>query len=349
MDSDYKASVLYFNIARQYAITRRINAQALNRILPDQAILEGDNHKVPLPQILDFWRQAADLCADPAFGLHAGKHCHLSDYAIFSHLLMTCPNLIEALQLVTEHLHIMNEGLENNLTTGSGLSCYSLECLYKHPASIHHIEHHFASIIQLGRQIVQQNDQGKIRCHRVEFSHSPTAPMREYEEIFQCEVLFEGSGNQLILPRELLLTPTHSPNKGLYSHLLKLVNSISLAGSHQKKFTEKVYAALNAKGKWHSWPTLNEVANTIGVSPSSLKRKLKQEQSSYQAICDKLRYRQAKHILTVLGRTVSETAHQLGFSSPASFSRSFKRWSGQSPIDYLSGIKPATSDRQPCD
>ncbi len=347
MDSDYKASVLYINIARQYALSRRINERALKRVLPSPKSVEGGSHKIPLPQVLGAWQGAADLCADPAFGLHAGGHCHLSDYAIFSHLLLTCPSLNEALQLVTKYLHVMNEALTNRFTAEGRLSNYALACQSSHPASFHLVEHHFASIIQLGRQIVLQRDREEIRGHRVEFSHSPAAPIREYEEIFQCEVKFECPENRLSLLTELLQFPTHSPNRGLHSHLLKLVNSISHTGAYQKRFTDKVYAALNAKGLWNSWPTLNEVANTIGVSPSSLKRKLKQEQNSYKAICDKLRYRKAKHILTVLGRTVSETAHQLGFSSPASFSRTFKRWSGRSPIDYLSGMKPVASDQEP--
>jgi AraC-like DNA-binding protein len=44
-----------------------------------------------------------------------------------------------------------------------------------------------------------------------------------------------------------------------------------------------------------------------------------------------LRHKMALHYLSSKKSSVSQTAHLVGFSDPASFSRAFKRWTGSSP------------------
>ena len=45
------------------------------------------------------------------------------------------------------------------------------------------------------------------------------------------------------------------------------------------------------------------------------------------------RLNHALHLLTNMGKTVSEAAFESGFESPAHFSRSFRQRSGASPVD----------------
>lgn len=60
-------------------------------------------------------------------------------------------------------------------------------------------------------------------------------------------------------------------------------------------------------------------------------RRLKAENVSFDALYDDLRHRMAIHYLQSQKVSVNETAYLVGFSDPSSFSRAFKRWTGEAP------------------
>jgi len=352
MAGGYRASILYVKIVKQYAEANGINASEIESALRQGAFLNASsqknayehlvndeihgNKKFPLVDILDFWERIATSCSDVAFGLNVGKECHVTTYGIFAHVLMNCPNLYDALELVSRYGFMLNEALGSTFTSFNGEVTYKLDCLIDHPAAYHYVEFHFASILKLGSEIAARKERDNIHMSRVEFCHSAKAPMHVYERIFKSEVLFEQSSNRLVMPHKMLMIPTHSPNRGLYNHLLCQVDSIVRAETNHDCYTRKIFEFLASKDEWLTWPSLDESACAIGVSASTLKRKLKLEESTYQAVCDQVRYKWAKRLLASEQQSVTEIAYSLGFSSTAAFSRAFKRWSGKPPSEYVS-------------
>ena len=78
---------------------------------------------------------------------------------------------------------------------------------------------------------------------------------------------------------------------------------------------------------------LDRLASELGMSRATLQRRLKSEDTSFEAILDGLRQRLARRYLRKDNYSVKKTAYLLGFSDPAAFSRAFKRWTGQSPSE----------------
>ncbi len=343
MQCDYQASVLYINIAREFALESALpnKSSVLVKLSEDNAYSKAasEYQKISLSEITAYWNKAARLSNDPAFGFHAGQSCHLAEYGLFSHVLMNCPSILKALQHISDYLYLMNEALKSTMTTANGITTYMLTNLAEQPSSFQHVEFHFASIVQLGRQIVKRSYQEKISPVRIDFAHAPVLDISEYEAYFKCPVFFNQRRNKIVSTLEVLQTPTHAPNQWLYKYLLNRIDSLYRAQCHKKKYTIEVYHILSNDEAWSDWPTLEEISELIGVSASSLKRKLKGENNSYQQICDHVKFKMAKQMLMANGRSINETSELLGFSSAASFSRSFKRWSSFSPSVFLAQIK----------
>lgn len=78
-------------------------------------------------------------------------------------------------------------------------------------------------------------------------------------------------------------------------------------------------------------PGFAEIARQLGLSESSLRRRLQAEGSSYQTIKDEVRCTVAMERLRCSGDTVAELGDYLGFAEPGSFVRSFKAWTGITP------------------
>jgi AraC-like DNA-binding protein len=80
--------------------------------------------------------------------------------------------------------------------------------------------------------------------------------------------------------------------------------------------------------------TLDRAAAVLAVSARTLQRRLEEEGTSFVATLDTVREALARDLLRDPALTLLDVAERLGFSDLATFSRAFKRWTGQPPGTY---------------
>ncbi|WP_114821789.1 AraC family transcriptional regulator [Chryseobacterium sp. KLBC 52] len=87
-------------------------------------------------------------------------------------------------------------------------------------------------------------------------------------------------------------------------------------------------------------PTVQFVADELGISPNYLSRLLKTltGQSTQQFIHDKL-IKKAKEKLSTTSLSVSEIAYELGFEHPQSFTKLFKNKTRLSPLEFRTSFQ----------
>lgn len=81
-------------------------------------------------------------------------------------------------------------------------------------------------------------------------------------------------------------------------------------------------------------PKLARVAATLYVSERTLKRRLQEENASFQNLVDQVRLERAREFLTGTGMNLNQIADVLGYADAANFTRAFKRWTSVSPSQY---------------
>lgn len=81
-------------------------------------------------------------------------------------------------------------------------------------------------------------------------------------------------------------------------------------------------------------PRLPDIAATFNVSLTTLRRRLAEENRSFQGIKDACRCDVAKALLAKSPETLSQIADRLAFTDVANFRRSFLRWIGISPAEF---------------
>lgn len=77
-----------------------------------------------------------------------------------------------------------------------------------------------------------------------------------------------------------------------------------------------------------------DVALALGISRSTLQRRLREEGTSYQAVLDDTRRDMAIRYLTKTTLRADAIASVLAYRDANSFSRSFRRWTGLSPLAF---------------
>ena len=78
-------------------------------------------------------------------------------------------------------------------------------------------------------------------------------------------------------------------------------------------------------------PSLADVADRLHLSERTLRRRLRELDTSYRQVLDDVRFARAAEKLCQCDTTNDALAELLGYTDTANFRRAFKRWAGRSP------------------
>lgn len=151
--------------------------------------------------------------------------------------------------------------------------------------------------------------------------------------VFNCPLQFDANNSSVRGPAEILQRRlVHTP-ESLKQFLENSVYEL-IAMSERPASTTAAIRSLIAQEFTEGMPSFKEMAGFLHCSESSLRRRLQQENTSYQAIKDQLRCEFALDHLRNRDTRINELAELLGFAEPSSFVRSFKSWVGMTPSEY---------------
>jgi len=85
-------------------------------------------------------------------------------------------------------------------------------------------------------------------------------------------------------------------------------------------------------------PTFTEIAERLHMSESSLRRRLLEEETSFQVLKDEVRCALAMQLLVDPEAKLGDIAERLGFTEQSSFGRSFRQWTGLTPSAWRDGL-----------
>jgi len=167
---------------------------------------------------------------------------------------------------------------------------------------------------------------------RVEFKHQPAAPIKDYEHFLEAKVLFGCQHNRLVFDPDLLAIETYNPNPDVYNILAKGVAN-NEAYNQGLNTSRRIKSFILSRIEKEA-PTQEAAAKHLNISVSTLKKQLSVEDTGFKKILTEIRMEKAEILLKDDSLSISVIAERLGFAYTNNFTRSFKRWSGFTPLQY---------------
>ena len=286
---------------------------------------------VPLRKYVQFFELAADASRNSHFGLAAGKAIEVSTGPI-SFLFLSAPTLANAFAGLCDYLRALQDATECRLLTAEGKARFVYRLLDESIAPRRQdSEYSIAATCRLisnyiGRPFVPSE---------IWFEHARVGNQAHFETVFNCHVFFGQDTNAVVFEPELLMVSAPSMSRKLYpiiaSHLRGLVNSRSAASTFAEQIGDLIDQSMLARGV-----TAGGIAELLGVSESTLSRRLRSEGTSFMIVLTNKRMAIAKRLLNHTEMPIAEIALSVGYAENASFSRAFKAWSGQTPENFRS-------------
>lgn len=160
--------------------------------------------------------------------------------------------------------------------------------------------------------------------------------LKEMEAYFGFHVYFDSDFNGMEGDSDWLDHKTRSPNEVTYEIAKRALDAeLADLNAHQS-LSASVYAELNRLGKKGYFPSLEEYASSIHLSPRTFIRRLARENSSFKAISNDVWFPLAKELLLNNKFSVKQIASKSGFKSVNSFARAFKSMTNKTPKEWQS-------------
>ena len=296
----------------------------------DPSTLDNLDVRVTHSQLMTLYEQAARLTGDAAFGLHVGEQTDIRAFDVLSYVVMNSLTVGEALNNAARYHSLWNSGadyrLEHQGNATRILYCYKEN---KEEERRHDCEMTLALVVSFGRRVTGV-DWSPLE---VTFQHPAPPDTTEHMRIFRSPVLFSRPDNAVTIDSALLELPLRTVDLGLRSVLERyaeeLLSRLPPERSLRDEVRQQLYAGLRSGDV-----SLESVAKRLGLSGRNLQRRLREEQTSFQELLDRLRHELARKYLQDPRVTITEAAFLLGFSDPSAFHRAFRRWTGLTPYSF---------------
>ncbi len=162
----------------------------------------------------------------------------------------------------------------------------------------------------------------------------PTDPSA-LQRIFECPVLFGQAHNGFVFNKKYLTARLMHDEESLQRFLRSAPYHL-LANTEVESDDGIIAQMRRAVGPDLSrdFPSVVEMADYLNVSVRTLRRRLKDVDTTYQQFKDYTRRDAAEQFLSRPELKINAVAAMLGFDEPSAFHRSFKKWTGRTPGEF---------------
>ena len=165
----------------------------------------------------------------------------------------------------------------------------------------------------------------------VHFNHARKSDSTIYERIFRSPVHFEQSKTELIFDSELNNQPILRADPLLKEILTRQIEQIKTDEFMDIRSQVEPLIRRSLQSQRYQ---IDRVAKHLSLHPRTLQRKLKDAGMNYSKIVEDIRKDVATERLKNSNITIMQLSDYLGYNDNTAFTRAFKKWFGETPVQW---------------
>ena len=317
------------------AAVARLTAAQRQRVLRSARIapewLAQPKARLTAPAFSALWLAVAREIDDEFFGLDR-RRMKVGSYALLCRAVLAAGTLERALKQLLRGMALFLDDVRGELVVGAAeQASIRIDNRIADPAARRFADETFLVMVYgLASWLIGR----RIPLRAAEFGFARPAHAAEYTLMFSEHLRFDADATTLHFDARLLAAPLVQNAATLKVFLRDAPQSVFLKYKNPDSWTARLRRRLRGCVGQDTWPTLEDLARELHLAPTTLRRRLEAEGTSYQRIKDQLRLDLAIDQLSRTDRPGADIGLQLGFGDASAFYRAFKRWSGVQPGEY---------------
>ncbi|WP_020656919.1 AraC family transcriptional regulator [Massilia niastensis] len=325
-------SIHFVRSAVEPVIERGLDADALLRgagIAP--SLLHTPQARVTPRDFSALWLAVAAALDDELFAQDT-RRMKVGSFAVLTQSLVHCASLREAMLRMARVFNLMLDDFECRLESGDLHA--SLEIAHA-PGRRQSAAFGCETLLMMQHGLACWLVGRRIPVAKASFSYPEPAHSAEYGRMYSSALQFGQPRTALVFEASFLDLPVIQDARTAREFVRQAPANIILKYKNANGLAAQIRRRLRAAGR-DEWPSFEQLAERLHMTPSTLRRRLIDEGSSYQDIKDQLRRDIAIDYLCHTSSSVTDIACELGFSEASAFHRAFKKWTGANPGEYRS-------------
>ena len=282
-------------------------------------------------EYINIVEQSLKPTAATGLGFHYGKLLDMAGAGTVGQLIMSCDTIEHAFGHFLKYFPLLSLSMQFDVSWQGDICTVEVDRICKQEVSKQTqwflTESLFYSWLNQARFLT-----GKpLRYQQMRCKYSKPPHWRLYESMLGCEVEFDAPCNSASADRDFFKSKILTANEPVRRIKERHCREVLLRWQSLFSIHEQINTTLTRT--LPNIPSLEQMAEQLNLSRSSLYRKLREANSNYQSIVDNFRRDQAVLYLSDTRLTICEIAEQLGFSDASNFRRAFKKWTGYKPSE----------------
>ena len=304
------------------AIARKVDPAPLLRA----AGIERDAARVSAQSYAALMKAVAQALDDEFFGRDS-QRMKLGSFAMLCHAVLGCRTLRRALARAVRFYNLMLDDTAGIVIEAEGM--LRLEVRSARPVALFAHENLLLFLHRLACWLVNR----RIPVASLGFAFPRSDRAGEYRLVFGAEAVFDQPSSFLGIDPRYGALPLVRDEAALKEFLALAPENLFVRYRPTHGTAHSVRLHLAAM-KLPDWPDFASLARSLGMSASTLHRRLADEDSNFQMIKDQIRRERAQMLLRQGDLSVMAIAEELGFAEPSAFHRAFRKWTGRAPGQF---------------
>jgi AraC-like DNA-binding protein len=318
----------------RYLQANKVDAESLfKRFGLDPSLIHEPRTRYPFHSLCEAWIEAAVVTQNENIGFESARYYSPLDLNALGVTFLSSATLMEAFQRLMRYESAVNSSLTFSISESEDR--IDLE------STVPDVPGEAVRIIEDGRTSILI-DLCRLGLDRsldpveVAFTYPEPQSTGDHFGIFRCPVKFSQPVSKISFNIADARRPFSSANRELavssdqiLEGMIKELKKTDIIGQVKRAIIDDLPSGT---------PSEEDIARQVFVSSRTLQRKLADEGSNFRTLLLEVRRELAEKYIADKTMPLAEISYMLGFSDSSSFSRAFKRWTGDSPANFRSNI-----------
>ncbi len=332
-----KDSVLaHFAAAAVAALAEPARSRVLAHAGVPGDLLVQPHARVPARAFAALWLALARELDDEFFGLDA-RRMKVGSFALLTHAALGADTLERATKAVLRGFGVLLDDVSGGLSIEGAYARITLASRVADASRRRFADETFLVMVH---GLVSWLVGRRLALARAEFVYPRPPHVAEYAAMFSNTLVFDAAATAIVFDARLLALPVVQDASTVQAFLRDAPQSVFVKYRNASSLASRVRQRLRESLRRAESPGLDDVARELRVAPTTLRRHLDAEGTSWRDLKDQLRLEQAMSLLRESDDAIADIAHSLGYQDASTFHRAFKRWCGMRPGEYRRARDP---------